>query len=272
MASKDSILERVRTELGDFGAAFRDRFLGTGELTAYDLSAINVSSVTVTATPAGGTATTLVAPEDYQLDSRTGRILLAGSWAPLPDGAVLVAEGSGGGMFAQADLEMLLSEALLQHTNGRTIRTRYRDTHGFVRYRDDPVTLETLPAVEELPVALLVAINALWVLSTDAAGDVDVVTPDGTHVNRQQRYEQIIHQIGLVEERYDEICASLNVGLNRIEMQDLRRVSRTTGRLVPLFKEQEYDDFSLPVRKIPQIDSRDEDGSGVPSLAYWGWW
>ena len=271
MASRDKILARVRTELGDFGAAFRDSYLGTGELYAYDLSAINVSAVTITAT-AGGSTSTLVAPQDYTLDSRAGRVLLAGAYAPLPDGTELAVTGQGGGMFADDDLVTLLSEALLQHTNGRTIRTRYRDSHGFIRYRDEAVTLETLPAVEELPVALLVAINALWVLSTDAAGDVDVITPDGTHVNRQQRYEQIIHQIGLVEERYSEICASLNIGLNRIEMQDLRRVSRTTGRLVPLFKEKEYDDHSLPVRKIPQIDSRDEDGSGIPSIAYFGWW
>ncbi|MFE9834030.1 hypothetical protein ACFYP4_02605 [Streptomyces sp. NPDC005551] len=271
MADKASILSRVRVELGDFGTDFRDVFLGTGELDAYDLSAINTANVTVRAR-VGNVSTPLVAGQDYTLDSRAGRILLRGSYAPLADGTELIVEGAGGGMFADADLEQLLTEAFLQHTNGRTTRTRYRDEHGFIRFRDEAVTLDTLPPVEGLPVALLVVINALWVLSTDAAGDVDVDTPDGTHVNRQQRYEQLIHQLGLVQDRYDDLCRQLGVGLSRIEMFDLRRVSRTTGRLVPIFKAQEYDDHSLPTRKIPSVDSREEDDSGVPSVAYWGWW
>lgn len=158
------------------------------------------------------------------------------------------------------------------HANGRTVRHRYRDEHGFIRFSDEPMTLEALPAVEELPLALLVAANCLWVFATDAAGTTDVDTAGGTHVDRRGRYEQLINQIALVEDRYREICASLNVGLERIEMFDLRRVSRTTGRLVPIFKAQEYDDYSLPVRKIPPVDSRNEDDSNIPSIAYWGWW
>jgi hypothetical protein len=275
MADIPTLLSRARTELGDFGAPFRDVFLGTGELDSYDLSVINVNNVTtplsVTATNVGVT-TTLSSPANYTLDVRAGRIIMAGTYAPLPDGVTLVVQGQSFGMFTDADLTQLLNEALLQHTNGRTIRSRFRDVNGFIRYQDQPLTLETLPAVEELPLTLLTVVNALWVLATDASGDVDVTTSDGTHIPRQQRYEQIIHQLGLVQQRYTDICAQLNVGMARIEMFDLRRVSRTTGRLVPTFKEQEYDDFSLPVRKIPQIDSRNEDDSNIPSIAYWGWW
>lgn len=271
MADASSILSRVRTELGDFGSSFRDVFLGTGELDSYDLSAVNISGVAVVAAT-GQTSTTLASPGDYTLDARAGRILLAGAYAPLPDSTYLTVSGQAYGMFSDDDLQMLLTEALYQHANGRTIRSRYRDPHGFIRYREDPLTLETLPPVEELPVALLTALNCLWVLSTDAAGDTDVNTSDGTHVDRRGRYEQIINQIGLVQQRYTDICNQLNVGLERIEMLDLRRVSRTTGRLVPLFKAQEYDDFSLPTRKIPPVDSRHEDDSGIPSVAFWGWW
>lgn len=271
MADRAGILARVRTELGDFGSEFRDVFLGTGELDSYDLSSINVFAVTVTAV-VGAATTTLNPSQDFTLDARAGRVFLRGVYEPLPDGMRLIVEGMGSGMFSDADLDQLLSESLLQHTNGRSIRSRYRDENGFIRYRDDAVSLENLPPVEELPLALLVVIQALWVLATDASGDVDVDTSDGTHVDRRQRYEQLIHQISLVQERYEDICRQLGVGLDRIEMTDLRRVSRTTGRLVPLFKSQEYDDYSLPTRKIPAVDSRDEDASGIPSVAYWGWW
>lgn len=271
MADVAKILDRVRTELGDFGSAFRDVFLGTGELDAYDLSVINVSGVSVSS-KTGSTVAPLSSPNDYTLDTRAGRILLAGSYAPLGDAVTLTVTGTSFGMFSDDDLTQLMNEALLMHANGRTVRSRYRDQHGFIRFSDQPITMETLPPVEELPLALLTTLNALWVLSTDAAGTTDVNTSDGTHVDRRGRYEQIINQIALVEERYTEMCASLNVGLNRIEMFDLRRVSRTTGRLVPLFKAQEYDDFSLPTRKIPAVDARDEDDSNIPSIAYWGWW
>lgn len=271
MADRAKILARVRTELGDFGSSFRDAFLGTGELDSYDLSVINVDSVTVTATE-GGSTTTLASPAHYSLDARAGRILLAGQYAPLPDAVTLTVTGSSFGMFSDADLNQLMDEAVLLHANGRTIRRRYRDPHGFIRFADEPLTMETLPPVEELPLALLVTVNCLWVLATDASGTTDVDTSDGTHVDRRGRYEQLINQIALVEERYTSICASLNVGLERIEMFDLRRVSRTTGRLVPLFKDQEYDDYSLPTRKIPPVDSRNEDDSNIPSIAYWGWW
>ncbi|MFH9606863.1 hypothetical protein [Streptomyces sp. NPDC017448] len=271
MADRSSIIERARTELGDFGSAFRDVFVGTGELDQYDLSAINVDAVTVSVTSPLGSEE-LTAPQDFTLDSRAGRVLLGTAYSPLADGHTLVVSGMGGGMFSDADLEQLLTEALLQHSKGRTVRSRYRDEHGFIRYRDEALTLETLPPVEELPVALLVTLNALWVLATDAAGEVDVTTPDGTQISRRQRYEQIINQISLVEERYRDICAQLNVGLGRIEMHDLRRVSRTTGRYVPLFTAKEYDDHSLPKRKIPSVDSQDEDASGIPSISYWGWW
>lgn len=271
MADRTKILARVRTELGDFGSSFRDSFLGTGELDSYDLSVINVSGVSVSA-KLGSVVTPLSSPANYSLDVRAGRILLAGTYAPLGDGVALTVTGSTYGMFSDTDLSQLMDEAVLLHASGRTVRKRYRDPHGFIRFDDEPMTLEALPPVEEMPLALLITINALWVLATDASGTTDVDTADGTHVDRRGRYEQLINQIALVEERYASICGSLNVGLNRIEMFDLRRVSRTTGRLVPLFKAQEYDDFSLPVRKIPPVDSRDEDDSNIPSIAYWGWW
>lgn len=265
------MLARVRTELGDFGSSFRDVFLGTNELDSYDLSVINVDAVTVAA-KVGVATSVLTTPADYVLDVRAGRVLLAGVYAPLPDVVTLTVTGTSYGMFSDDDLNQLMDEAILLHTKGRTIRTRYRDPHGFIRFDDEPMTMESLPAVEALPLALLVTVNALWVLATDASGTTDVDTSDGTHVDRRGRYEQLVNQISLVEERYSEICASLNVGLERIEMFDLRRVSRTTGRLVPLFKEQEYDDYSLPTRKIPSIDAQDEDDSNIPSIAYWGWW
>ncbi|UXX94003.1 hypothetical protein N7U49_21590 [Streptomyces sp. AD2-2] len=174
------------------------------------------------------------------------------------------------GLFTDADLETYIGDAMQQHAYGRSLVTRYRDAHGFIRYDHEPFTLENLPAVEEPLVAYLTAINCLWTLATDAATDIDISTAEGTFVPRTQRYRQLMQHIGDatsgLQGRYNTLAQQLNVGLGRIEMFTLRRVSRTTNRLVPVFQEREYDDSSMPQRLLPPIDGQEyADESGVPS-------
>lgn len=140
---------------------------------------------------------------------------------------------------------------------------------GMIAYTEDPITMKTLPEVEESLVAYLATIEALWALSTDAATDVDIQSAEGTYIQRSQRYRQLLQQIDMLTEKYTMLCKQLNVGLFRIEVSTLRRVARSTNRLVPLFKPREYDDSSMPVRMLPPIDERHVDDSGIPSPAYY---
>ena len=48
----------------------------------------------------------------------------------------------------------------------------------------------------------------------------------------------------------------LGVGLDRIEVMTLRRVSRQTNRFVPLYDSREWDDNSRPRRRFPPIDQQ----------------
>jgi hypothetical protein len=50
----------------------------------------------------------------------------------------------------------------------------------------------------------------------------------------------ITQQIQALEDEYTKIGAALGVGLYRIQVLFQRRVSYTTNRLVPIFREQEY--------------------------------
>ncbi|MFK0015747.1 hypothetical protein [Streptomyces sp. NPDC091027] len=270
MAELTKLLSRARSELGDFGTTFRDVLSGTGELTDYDLSTVNVTLTRVSLLD-GPTLTDLVAGTDYRLDSREGRITLLAGHAPLPLGRVLIVEGAAAGMFTDEELAQHLRDAELQHCHNRHATVRYRSQNGFIRYADEPLTLENLPDVEELPLILLTVINALWAIATDSASDVDISTGEGTHVNRGQRYTQVLHQISVLTERYEELCRQLNIGLFRIEMANLRRVSRTTGRYVPIYVDREYDDNAYPERVLPQIDKHDIDPSGIPNPTYNGW-
>lgn len=273
MATSDSIIARIRSEVGDFGSPFRDDFTGAGELSSFDLSETNVVTSSVTAAvTVDGVSTNLVQGVDYQVDAREGRIVLLGSRGPLAFGQTLTVTGSSQGMFTDDELTMYVNDAVAQHTYGRTIQTRYKDANGFIRYTDDPISLATLPPVEEPLLAYLAAVNVLWTLATDAASDASISTAEGTSVDRAARYRQLMEHIDAVQGRYNYLAQQLNVGLGRIEQFTLRRVSRTTNRLVPIFKDREYDDAGYPTRLIPPIDEPNVDDSGIPSPWLPGVW
>ncbi|MFE9412335.1 hypothetical protein ACFYN0_26605 [Streptomyces sp. NPDC006704] len=264
MADQARVMSRVRGLLGDFGTEFRDVLTGTGDLDEYDLSERNVTVTKAYRLQAGQT-TDLVAGTDYTLAPREGRLIFRDGLGVLPLGVVVIVEGRASGMFDDAELSMHLQDAVLQHCSDRVITVRYRSKEGFYRYDDEPVGITNLPEVEELPLATLAAVNALWAVVTDAASDVDISTAEGTHISRSQRYTQLLAQIENLETRYKDLCQQLNVGLYRIEQSTLRRVSRYNNRLVPVFTSREYDDSAYPTRQLPPIDRRNEDASGIPS-------
>lgn len=275
MATLAGLIRRIRAEVGDFSAPFVDTFVGGDELSSYDLSEVNVTAVTakVTAADPAGTVE-LVEDADYVLNPAEGSILLINpAYSPLKHGQTLIVRGQSDGMFSDADLEMYVQDAMAQHTYGRTLRTRYRDGHGHIRYDLEPIELENLPPVEEPLVAYLAVTNVLWTLATDASTDIDVTTSEGTHVPRSQRYRQLMEHLGEIQARYNTLAQQLNVGLARIEQFQLRRISRSTNRLVPLFQAREYDDTSKPERLLPPIDGDAyDDESGIPSPLYPGTW
>lgn len=266
MATEDALISRIRLELGDNPQSFRGLFRGTGTQKTFDLPANNVSSVGLRAYTINPTtlAVTDLVPADYTLDQGNGLITLT---TALAQDLQLVVEGNSFGLFSDAEIKDFLHDALLQHTNNAFDSVRYRDEHGFIRYQHTAMTLANLPPVEEVVVALLAATEALWALSTDASTDVDVHTSEGTFIPRSQRYSQIVSQINLLTEKYRTLCAQLNVGLYRIEISTLRRISKTTGRLVPVYVSREYDDASMPIRVLPEIDTREADPDGPPSPA-----
>lgn len=117
-----------------------------------------------------------------------------------------------------------------------------------------PFNYDDLPAVERYPLSILITIEALWGELAEASNEVDVVTPEGMHIPAGQRFQQILQAIETLMGQYREIAGALGVGLFRVEMFTLRRTSRTTGRLVPVYRPQEFDDHSLPERLYPPID------------------
>lgn len=272
MAQTSDIIARVRSFLGDRGVPFRSVEIGDGQTNQYQLA---VSVVEPTAFLVewfhNNVPTVLNSPTDYVLDPVNSLVTLTN---PIPAGDTIFMSGQAYSLYSDTDLTVKINDALALHTAGRTVQSRYRDINGFIRYTDIPITLINLPPVEEQLVAMLATIECFWELASDAATDIDITSAEGTFLPRTQRYRNLVDEINRLKGVYDDTANQLGVGMDRIEMFTLRRVSRTTGRLVPVYKDREFDDYTpYPQRQLPPIDHRNDDTSGIPNQANSsGWW
>lgn len=272
MTLQSDMLARMRLELGDQPQDFELTAIGDGQLLRFNLPVgrVEPTGFSVQLQHSDGSSDLLDPAQDYSLDVTNGVITLASAPAYTD---TLIAQGTTWGMFTDTELLEFLTDAMMQHNYGRTIETRVLNTAtGFINYTYVAVDYTNIPQVEVYPVVLLATIEALWALATDASTDVDISTADGTSVPRSQRFQQLTGQIERLQARYDWFREQLNVGLGRVEMFNLRRVSRTTNRLVPLYVEREYDDNSPPRRILPPIDSTNVDPNAglYPDYGYWG--
>lgn len=252
MAAVADILTRVRLELGDLPTQFTATLAGDGTTADFYIGykPVDASYATFTYDGSsystytyGGNQTGLVVKingttkaqgTDYTVEETTGIIHFTTAPALY---ASIVVTGTHFRYFTTAELITFIKTAVLQHTDNRT------DSFGRT------VTIDLIKPVEEYPVALLATVEALWALATDASFDINISAPDGVAIPRGQRFQQLSAIINARKEQYRELCSALNVGLWRIEMGTLRRVSRTTNRLVPVYMPQEIDD-STPAERV----------------------
>jgi hypothetical protein len=105
-----------------------------------------------------------------------------------------------------------------------------------------------LPQIEEYPVTIYAVTLALYTLATDASFDIDIAAPDGVNIPRSERYRQLMDMVSARQGQYRDLCTHLGVGLYKIDVFSFRRISKATGRYVPIYKPQEVDDRSYPQR------------------------
>lgn len=203
----------------------------------------------------------------YSLDFLNGGVTTS---TFIPNNGTVVIVGTAWSMFTDEELTEVIAESVRQHCQGQTLTERYRDLNSFITYRDTPKELHNLPHIEEKLVVTLSDINCLWIMATDLSTNINIDTVESTNINYAAMYNQLMKHIEQLQEWYEKQCGQLGVGMARIEVLQLRRKSRTTNRLVPIYREREYDDHRYPQRKLPQIDRRDEDSSGIPSPVWNG--
>lgn len=228
MTTASAVRARVRLELGDQPSPFQTSAPTDGTATRFEIPYKPIAAnPMVYLLDNTGTITSLVEGTNYSIDYENGFALFA--VAPDP-GSTLIISGQHYRYFSDDEIDGFISSALAQQLNGRT------DVTG------GPITLTTLPVVEEYPLAILAAIEALWALYTDSAFDIDISAPDGVNIPRHQRNQQLLEAISNRRAQYQELAELLGIGLYRVEVFQTRRVSVGTGRLVPIFQAREVED------------------------------
>lgn len=228
MTTLASLVDRLRIELGDQGRSFVTQFMADGTTNRFRLHYSPLDGPNLVVFQNG-----VEVSNDCSVEEATGVLVTD----ELPaDGDEFTVSGNYFRYFTTAELEQVVETAVLQHGGRKT------DTVG------RPITVDTLPAIEEYPVVLYASTLALYILATDASFDIDIIAPDGVTIPRSQRYRQLMEIVESRKAQYREMCMLLGIGMYTIEISSLRRISQRTNRYVPLYTPQEVDDRSIPQR------------------------
>lgn len=236
MATKTDIMTIARNYLRDFPKFFQTTFATAGRTYELghpniDTSALWVAFVPNSAGASAGNASATVLTS-YDLDERNGLLRMS---APLNAGTLMV-EGYYYEWLTPSDLSFYADMAI--HLN----------THNL------SITLEQMaPAVSDV-VGIHTLIEALWGLLSEYSRDIDVITSESVHIPASQRFRMVESLLDYWMAEYKRRAQALNIGLDRLEVLTLRRVSRTTGRLVPVYKAREIGDHGPIERLWPPID------------------
>jgi len=236
MATLADLISKVRTEINDQAKQFSQTFACDGVTNTFNLSFKPIDAITLLVKDNN---TALANPTGYSVETLYGVIHTAAAPAA---GHTLTVTGNVFRYFSDDEITNFINTAVLQHTNNRT------NAFGTA------ITIATLPEIEVYPLVVLCTVEALFALATDASYDININAPDGVSIPRGQRFQQLSALINQRMEHYKSICAALNIGIFRIEVGTLRRVSRTTNKLVPIYMPQEVDDSTKPERVYMQND------------------
>lgn len=232
-----SVLQAARDALADPRRFFEEELTGTGTKTVFRLGYTNIDPKDLTVVVAANTLRPNVSQGYEPVDLDEGYIRFANAPA---EGAIITVSGFYWDWYSDTKLLRYIGYAA----------TNYSTAEGADRLAD------LLEENGDLNVILGMAgaVEALWADWVASSREIDVSSPE-VSIPVRQRFQQLSQMLPLVTQNLRDAEQALNIGRYKIEMFDLRRVSRTTNRLVPIFKEQEWDDFMIyPERILPPID------------------
>lgn len=219
-------IQLARNYLRDFPKFFQVSFDGLGR--TYELGQLNIDADSLWIGLHTNAGVTELTPNQYSLDNRNGILRLAST--PAANTRILV-EGYYYEWLLPADLQFYAERSINFHMP--TIN----------------VPLEQANAAVLDVVGLGALVEALQALMTEYARDIDVNTSESIHIPASSRYGRLADLCQRWEVEYRKHANNLNIGPEKIDQFSLRRVSRTTNRLVPLYKAKEIGDYG-PIERI----------------------
>ena len=228
MATLAALSDRLRLEIGDISRSFVEEFRGDGVGSRFQLTEAPVNGASLSIKVNGVEVSNAATVEES-----VGMVQLG---AIPPVDAVVLISGTSHKYFTDDEIQYYINTAFMEHAAHST------DSSGA------KATIPTMRGIEEYPVVLLASTMALYTLATDASFDIDIISPDGVSIPRSERFRQLTEIISQRKEQYRELCSLLGIGLYKIDVFNLRRISRLTNKYVPMYRPQEVDDGSLPQR------------------------
>jgi hypothetical protein len=223
-----SITTKTRMIVGDLGVPFVANVTADGQSNIFDLPVQAISAIAQPPVVSlGNVIISSQATPQYIIDYKYGIISF---YSALSAGTVLSVSGLSYNYYTDDEVTEAVSDSFSLHVNDQEPLPVIDAVPGQA----------SIPSVEEYLVALLAATELLWFQATDTSQQIDIHTPEGVTIPRAQRFQQITQQISNIKAEYVELSNALGVGVNRIYVTNMRRVSATTNRLVPIFREQEY--------------------------------
>ena len=228
MATIDGMANRLRYEIGDIGRSFVYQFIADGTTNRFLIPYSPLDGANLAVNQEGDDVSATV-----EVEESTGHIVF--DTVPNPGDSIVVA-GNYYKYFTNEEVCRYISDAFAQHSAFHT------DAYG------RNVNIANLATLEEYPVVVYASTLAMYALATDASFDIDITAPDGVMIPRSERYRQLMQMIDVRKNQYKELCSQLGIGLYKIDVFSLRRISKATNHYIPIFQPQEIDDTSTLVR------------------------
>ena len=227
----DEVMTVARNYLRDFPRFFQVSFDAVGR--TYELGHPNIDQDTMWIASNVGASVNTLSTSQYSLDNRNGILRLAAT--PAANSKIMV-EGYHYEWVSPNDLEFYSKQAISQHLFSLDI------------------PLENMSALIIETIGIGAIVESLGALMSEFSRDIDVMTSESIHIPASQRFRMVQSLLGYWSEQYNKQARALNVGIDRIEIFNLRRVSRTTNRYVPIFKSRELGDYGPTERIFPNGD------------------
>lgn len=228
----EEVTSIARNFLRDFPKFFQTSFEATTR--TYELGHPNIDTDSLYIAIYTSSTPTALAASAFSLDARNG-ILRLGS-TPAANSSLMV-EGYHYEWILPADLEFYANRAIEEHVYNLS------------------TPLENMSKIVIDTIGIATIVHSLWALLSEYSRDIDVMTSESVHIPGSQRFRMVQSLLEYWQTSYERNARALNIGVNRIEVMNLSRVSRTTNRYIPIYRARELGDYGPTKRVFPERDT-----------------